>query len=57
MPAQQMQAQRAWQASAQAAQVLAMLARTRPTLLRTAPARRASSLALALAGGRWRGWR
>ena len=35
------------QASAQAAQVLAMLARTRPTLLRTAPARRASSLALA----------
>jgi hypothetical protein len=45
MPAQQMQARRAWQASAQAAQVLAMLARTRPTLLRTAPARRASSLA------------
>ncbi len=44
MPAQQMQA---WQASAQAAQVLAMLAWTRPTLLRTAPARRASSLALA----------
>jgi hypothetical protein len=45
-----LQVRRAWQASAQAAQVLAMLAWTRPTLLRTAPARRASSLArLALA--------